>query len=843
MDVRLPDGTIVRNVPDGMSKADLTAKLASNGYDIGKLSAPPSTDLSSQIHAADSANAGLPGFDNAGSSIVATQPAADNSSLLDKVTGGIEAGRALVTSGILGGLGQAGGTIGGLASSIASGTYGTAEGARNVEQHAADATAALSKYAYQPKTAKGAEYTQRAGDAMESSGIVGIPIPELEALSRAASSSRAAIGGLARANAAAADAADAAARAGHPPLLPPPADIPAAAPVNYDVPAYLRRGTDPTALPVPPADALPALPPATPAAPQTALEAYASQPAAAPYGALNEPVPLPASAPQTALDQFAAAQQGAAPAVHPLANEMRLPETAIAPAPVAAPTPPADALIAQMADTSDIQAVLDQYGIKLPGKEAPVSGAAPSAAAGGAGEPPLPPPPEMAFDHTGPLDPTQRQQVLGNVGVTRMRKSAIDANEAAAATDYQLSKYTSEPAGMAALDQFAHERDALAAHVQGMIDRTGAVSGLDESALQAKGQDIAAPYDAAREYFENAKNSLYDIANQRAAASKAPVATGPLDALLADPDFKATLMAKDQHGLLHTIESQYQRFKALGPDGQMTMTNAERFRKWLNAVWSPDKSHALGQVKVALDEGVFKAAGTDVYQAARGLHMLEKRVFEDPHGISHLFDSDPYTPINRATPYNKIPDAIINLSPDQFAHIVDTYKNLPPALQPAAQKALATLRAHYADKFLNAGTATNYGNARQLWNRGGINNLVRNNSAKLPLVFDAHELAQLRDLVDAGNILAVNASYPGASAQAAQALKRGMMSRVAGKATAAIGGGAGALFGPAGAGAGALLGDAVGSKIIDHIGERKALAEFKKSIIDTARATKKSSLN
>lgn len=37
MDVRLPDGTIVRGVPDGMSRADLTAKLARNGYDVSKL--------------------------------------------------------------------------------------------------------------------------------------------------------------------------------------------------------------------------------------------------------------------------------------------------------------------------------------------------------------------------------------------------------------------------------------------------------------------------------------------------------------------------------------------------------------------------------------------------------------------------------------------------------------------------------------------------------------------------------------------------------------------------------------------------------------------------------------
>ena len=40
MDVRLPDGTVIKNVPDGMSKVDLTAKLKANGYDVSKLEAP-----------------------------------------------------------------------------------------------------------------------------------------------------------------------------------------------------------------------------------------------------------------------------------------------------------------------------------------------------------------------------------------------------------------------------------------------------------------------------------------------------------------------------------------------------------------------------------------------------------------------------------------------------------------------------------------------------------------------------------------------------------------------------------------------------------------------------------
>ena len=40
MDVRLPDGTLIRGVPDNISKADLVAKLKNNGYDTSKLDAP-----------------------------------------------------------------------------------------------------------------------------------------------------------------------------------------------------------------------------------------------------------------------------------------------------------------------------------------------------------------------------------------------------------------------------------------------------------------------------------------------------------------------------------------------------------------------------------------------------------------------------------------------------------------------------------------------------------------------------------------------------------------------------------------------------------------------------------
>src|SRR5688500_14466377 len=49
MDVRLPDGTVIRGVPDGMTKAELTTKLKANGYDVsGLMPKAPQQDFSAE---------------------------------------------------------------------------------------------------------------------------------------------------------------------------------------------------------------------------------------------------------------------------------------------------------------------------------------------------------------------------------------------------------------------------------------------------------------------------------------------------------------------------------------------------------------------------------------------------------------------------------------------------------------------------------------------------------------------------------------------------------------------------------------------------------------------------
>jgi hypothetical protein len=429
-------------------------------------------------------------------------------------------------------------------------------------------------------------------------------------------------------------------------------------------------------------------------------------------------------------------------------------------------------------------------------------------------------PPEMSTD---------RAKVLQRVGVDNARNSALTGNAKDAATDYQLSKFD-EPAGVAAKAQFDAEKAVLNKHATGIVNETGGTLGTDEDTLHSRGQTIAAPFDKLRQYFDTQKDVAYKAAGERAAG--API--GSLENtsnLLKDPDFTETLLAKDQGGLLQSVQRQFQRFQALNPDG-MTVENAENFRKWMNQVWTPDNSATLGKVKGALDEDVLKGAGEDIYGPARKIVQTEAQTLDNPKGVSKLMDFDPKNPLNRTTPYAKIPDALTRLDPSQFDNVIKTLDTMPEAIQPEAQAAKAEIKAHLANKVLDAGSST-----QGQWNAPGVSKVIKANSAKLQSAFadQPETLAKIQDLDSAGKILKVDQSYPGAAAQAANVLKRGAMSNVVSKGLAAaggsIGGTAGAIVGGpaagvAGASAGAALGGSIGGKAAQNMAERSALKKW-----------------
>jgi len=59
MDVRLPDGTVIKNVPEGTTKAQLTEKLKANGYDISTLEEKPSEGPKFRFASPETEQAGI----------------------------------------------------------------------------------------------------------------------------------------------------------------------------------------------------------------------------------------------------------------------------------------------------------------------------------------------------------------------------------------------------------------------------------------------------------------------------------------------------------------------------------------------------------------------------------------------------------------------------------------------------------------------------------------------------------------------------------------------------------------------------------------------------------------
>lgn len=423
----------------------------------------------------------------------------------------------------------------------------------------------------------------------------------------------------------------------------------------------------------------------------------------------------------------------------------------------------------------------------------------------------------------------ERAAILSRVGLTNARESAIEGNAKDAASDVQMTKYD-QPAGRAAAAQFAAERDALAAHTEKIIGETGGTIGMEEDALANRGATIAQPFDQLREWFDSNTQRLYREADQRAQGTALTNLDG-VDKLLDDSRFRNTLLARNQGNLLTAVENQLERFREGNPNG-FNAAGAEQVRQWLNQIWTPESKFAIGRIKDAIDNDVLKSAGEDVYTQARAQRQLKAQTLENPKGIAQLFDADPNTPINRTTPLEKIPDKLVNLPLDQFANVLETLKGMPEELQPDAQAALGEIRGHLGNKLLQAGTQTGAGGARGLWAADRVANVLRTHAAKFRLAFqdDPQAQAAIKDLNSAGQILKAESGYPGADAQAANAMKRGLVSRTLRHVGSAAGAAAGGLAGPAGAAVGGVLGEMGGEAMGAKGAEAAALKAWQKRV-------------
>lgn len=428
----------------------------------------------------------------------------------------------------------------------------------------------------------------------------------------------------------------------------------------------------------------------------------------------------------------------------------------------------------------------------------------------------------------------ERAQVLQRIGMDQARESAIAGDSAEAANQAQIAKFTQEPAGLAAKDIFDSERTALQKHASNIVADTGGSYGVDESSLNARGQTIATPFDELRQYFNAETDMLYKMADD---ASKGAPETN-LKSLKKFLETKSNFSGKAENSTLGNGISHYLYEQGImDGDGNLlpvTPKQAEGIKQYINGQWSPGTSGLSGKIKGLIDKDVFKGAGEDIYAKARNMYKMQKATLDNPNGISKLMDFDPHTPINRATPFEKIPDTLTRLPAAQFGHVIDVLDKMidpiyqtPDILVLQAHDALNEIRAHMANALLEIGSKQ-----KGQWNATGVTQYLKNNSAKFKMAFGPDVLSKIRDLNDAGHILSADKSYPGAAAQAALAVKNGLLPRIAGKSLAGVGGLAGSFGGPIVAGAGAAVGNAAGDSIASKIGGAASLKKFNSGIVN-----------
>jgi len=444
----------------------------------------------------------------------------------------------------------------------------------------------------------------------------------------------------------------------------------------------------------------------------------------------------------------------------------------------------------------------------------PVRFANESAAEGAAAADRLYEPPQPGFETAIlPLEEqTRRAGVLSRVGVTEARKSSLSGDLKESATDFQQSKLDDQAGNFmrAKLDQ---ERAALTEHAEAIARDTGGTVGNDSSVNYARGQAILGPLDKLSDYFNAQIKRLYKEADAKSEGVKIDM---PRLNEAVGGDQAEFLGTTEGEALLKGVKA---RMKSLGiQEGEgagVTVGQAERLKQYLNNVWQPRTGKLIRTLRDAIDDDVTSSAGEDIYAQARALRRMRAVTLDEPNGIGKLMDASGPEGINRAVPVEKIADTIAGMPVDQLAHVIRTLRSVPEELQPQAQAALSEVRAHFASKLLNEG-AKRVGQ----WGSRDVSRYIRNNQARLEMVFSPEELAKIGDLEEAGRILKTDQSYPGAAVQEYNLVRRGAMAAVRAGAAAA-GGAAGALVGAPGAGAAA--GEIAGAKLTARFSEAAAL--------------------
>jgi hypothetical protein len=451
-------------------------------------------------------------------------------------------------------------------------------------------------------------------------------------------------------------------------------------------------------------------------------------------------------------ERQAATQPPAAAAVSPEAPPVTNPLTGE----TVLPTDPRYADVVKTRGSSAPQAAIDAVNAAEAQKPAP---AAPAASPLGTSKPTTPDAPfsEVKYAENGlPLDEQYSRaktlnRVLGSDHAADL--AAIEGKGKERATNYATSN-TDTATGNFLKERFADEQKRLADFAERQVKNTGGTVGLDESSVYKRGNTILKPLQDLETNFDTATRKIY--AERDALAKDIPVEAQNIMKVLNDESL--TLANTETIGLTNIAKARMKQLGMIDKDGNLLPTDAktaENFRKFVNENWDRKNANLHRQLKEAVDTDVLANLDTNTpfYKEARALVELRKNTLDNPNGISKILDAEGPKGINRKVQIEKIAQNIADMPVDQFTHVIDTLKGVPPELQPQATAALSEIKAQFANRVAEQKTP------RQ------VTKYMNDNREVMNRVFTPDEMSNLRDYHNAVHILATDTGYKGAAVQ------------------------------------------------------------------------------
>lgn len=407
-----------------------------------------------------------------------------------------------------------------------------------------------------------------------------------------------------------------------------------------------------------------------------------------------------------------------------------------------------------------------------------------------------------------------REQLLRDVGVENIRRSALEGNHKEASSQFITSKAEKGVYGEGMKEQIAHEKNALEGHFGGVESELGGTvprkgTGFEVTDEIERGKTVKNALEDAQKTHANETKRLYDDASKQ--YGEVPVDLTDFKSFL---DRKSNFPKDAGRALRGDVVQYLKDFELLNEDGSvkpMTVKQSEGLRQYINSQYGHETKSAVGDLVNAIDQDVFKNVKGDTFEQARAHFKAGKEIYDNPKAMKDLLKDEG---VNQKVADEKVMNKISTLDESQFGHLMNTLRDT------GKTQAIAEIQTNLVNRIKEAGKSE----VGEPWNSRAAAKERAKLSEKLRVAFadNPEVLSKIDKGIEAGNILYIPSKYPGAAVQT-HLLHSKFADFILQKTPTAVGGWLGG-------GAGALGGEWVGQKISNKASQGRQLQQLEKDI-------------